>query len=337
MKLPYGAWHVTPRQAIFRQYTGVIMSGRERALVFYSRVDVAGPWAQALRDQMPDLDVRVAPDMGDPTEVRYALVWKPPHGFFNEFQNLELVVNLGAGVDALMARDDLPNVPITRVSDPDMGRMMASFVLMAVLRHARNIPAFEKAQREHRWHYVHPRTADEITVGVLGLGELGAMAAHELARQGFNVRGWSRSAKDLPGLTCFHGLDSLESFLGACEILVVMLPLTGETHGLIDAKRLSQLPRGATFINVARGPIVDEPALIAALQSGQIGEATLDVFAHEPLPPESPLWAMENVLITPHLASVAIPKSAAAQIAENIRRVRAGQEVLNRVDPNLGY
>ncbi|OYY85350.1 MAG: glyoxylate/hydroxypyruvate reductase A, partial [Rhizobiales bacterium 35-66-30] len=114
------------------------MSGGERALVFYSRVDVAGPWAQALRDQMPDLDVRIAPDTGDPAEVRYALVWKPPHGFFNEFQNLELVVNLGAGVDALMARDDLPNVPITRVSDPDMGRMMASFVLMAVLRHARN-------------------------------------------------------------------------------------------------------------------------------------------------------------------------------------------------------
>ncbi|MFG1463907.1 glyoxylate/hydroxypyruvate reductase A [Xanthobacter sp. DSM 24535] len=313
------------------------MSVTERALVFYSGVDIAAPWAEALRAHMPDLDVRIAPDTGDPAEVRYTLVWKPPHGFFQQFPNLELVVNLGAGVDALVARDDLPDVPITRVSDPDMGRMMASFVLFAVLRHARNIPTFERAQKEHRWHYVHPRTADEITVGVLGLGELGAMAAQEVARQGFNVRGWSRSPKDLPGITCFHGIDSLESFLGECEILVVMLPLTGETRGLIDEKRLSQLPHGAKFINVARGPIVDEPALIAALQSGQIGEATLDVFAHEPLPPESPLWAMDNVLITPHLASIAIPKSAAAQIAENIRRVREGREVLNRVDPSLGY
>ncbi|MEP9354761.1 glyoxylate/hydroxypyruvate reductase A [Xanthobacter sp. KR7-65] len=315
------------------------MSG---ALVFYSAVDNGPEWQAALAAAAPGLDVRIADPAdgtveGDPADVRYALVWKPPHGFFARFPNLKLVVNLGAGVDALVARDDLPDVAITRLSDPHMARMMASFVLFCVLRHAREIPTFEKAQRERRWHYVHPRTAGEIRVGVLGLGELGAAAAQELARQGFDVRGWSRTAKSLDGVQSCHGMDALAGFLADTEILVVMLPLTPETRGLLDAAHLALLPRGAKFINVARGAVVDEAALITALASGHIAEATLDVFATEPLPSESPLWGMDNVLVTPHLASVAIPASAAAQIADNIRRVEEGREVLNRVDPARGY
>lgn len=307
------------------------------ALVFYSAFDDADAWAQALRAELPDLDIRIAPDVGDPADVRYALVWKPPQGFFAAFPNLALVINLGAGVDMLLARDDLPGVPITRLSDPDMSRMMASFVLFAVLRHARDIVTFERAQRERRWHYVHPRPAHEITVGVLGLGELGGTAARELARQGFAVRGWSRGPKIIDGIATYDGLHALPDFLAGCEILVAMLPLTPDTRGLLNAERLALLPRGAKFVNVARGPVVDEAALIAALRSGQIAEATLDVFEHEPLPPESPLWDMEGVLITPHLASIAIPRSAAAQIAANIRRVRAGQPVAHEVDPERGY
>lgn len=312
------------------------------ALVFYSAFDAWAGWKEALEAALPGLDVRIARTgdahvEGDPADVRYALVWKPPHDFFKRFPNLKLVINLGAGVDALVARDDLPDLPITRLSDPRMAQMMASFVLMCVLRHARDIPLFEKAQRERRWHYVHPRTADEITVGVLGLGELGGAAASELARQGFDVRGWSRTPKALAGVTCHHGPEALPGFLAASEILVVMLPLTAETRGLLNAERLALLPKGAKFINVARGPVVDEAALVAALRSGHISQATLDVFEVEPLPADSPLWNMENVLITPHLASIAIPKSAAAQIAENIRRVEAGEAVANRVDPARGY
>ncbi|WP_341992655.1 glyoxylate/hydroxypyruvate reductase A [Azorhizobium sp. AG788] len=307
------------------------------ALVFYSKADSADEWISALRPHLPDLEMRVAPDVGDPLDVHYAVVWKPPQGFFVPFTNLKLVVNLGAGVDALVSRTDLPDLPVTRLSDPHMSRMMASFVLMSVLRHARDIPAFEKAQREKRWNYVHPRMAGDIKVGVLGLGELGSAAVLELSLQGFDVRGWSRTQKRLPGIDCRAGMDALPQFLSECEILVVMLPLTRDTHHLINAERLALLPQGAKFINVARGPIVDEPALIAALQSGHISEATLDVFEHEPLPQDSPLWGMENVLITPHLASVAIPRTAAAQVAQNIHRVRSGEPVLNRVDPGRGY
>lgn len=306
-------------------------------LVFYSKVDSFDDWKALLAPLLPGVRICAAEEVEDPDSVHYVLAWKPPHGFFSAYRNLKLLVNLGAGVDSLVNRDDLPAVPITRISDPYMGRMMASYVLFAVLRYARDIPAFERAQREHRWHYLHPRLPASVRVGVLGLGELGSYAANELARQGFDVRGWSRSAKQLENVTCINGLDSLDEFIANSDILVVMLPLTPETSGLLNAERLALLPRGSSFINVSRGAVVDQQALTAALSCGHIAEATLDVFDREPLPPEDPLWAMENVLITPHLASVAIPASAAEQIAENIGRLERGEEVLHQVDPGRGY
>jgi len=306
-------------------------------MVFHSQFDNHGPWKAAMQAAAPDIELVPADQVRDPAAVRYALVWNPPAGFFARYPELRLVVNLGAGVDALVARDDLPEVPITRLSDPDMARMMAGYVLFAVLRYARDIPVFERAQRRGEWHYVHPRSPEDITVGVLGLGELGSRAATELARQGLDVRGWSRTPKDLPGVRCSAGMEALPALLAECEILVAMLPLTPETRGLLNAERLAMLPRGARFINVSRGDVVDQQALTQALAGGALGEATLDVFEREPLPADSPLWRMDNVLITPHLASVALPRSAAAQIAANIARIRAGETVLHRVDPARGY
>ncbi|GGK06608.1 2-hydroxyacid dehydrogenase [Pseudomonas matsuisoli] len=306
-------------------------------LVFYSQFDSFDEWRDLLAPLLPGVHICQEQDVVDPDDVRYALAWKPPQGFFARYRSLELLVNLGAGVDSLVGRDDLPDIPITRVSDPDMGRMMASYVLFAVLRYARDIPALERAQRERRWHYLHPRLPESIRVGVLGLGELGTYAALELARQGLDVRGWSRSPKSLDGVKCVNGMEQLDSFIASSDILVVMLPLTPQTRGLLDARRLGLLPNGASFINVSRGAVVDQHALTAALASGRIAEATLDVFDREPLPPEDPLWGLDNVLITPHLASVAIPASAAAQIADNIQRLTRGEAVLHRVDPARGY
>ena len=306
-------------------------------LVFASTADPVEPWRQALDSLLPDLRVRTPEEIGPDDDVRYALVWKPPAGFFARHPTLRLVTILGAGADALVGRDDLPDVPVTRLSDPEMARMMAHYVLFAVLRYARDIPAFEAAQRAGRWHYVHPREAREIRVGVLGLGELGGAAALELARLGFTVSGWSRGPKDLPGITCHAGLGALRPFLAQTEILVVMLPLTPETRRLLGAGELAALPRGAKLVNVSRGAVIDEAALVAALGSGHLGGATLDVFETEPLPEGHALWGMENVLVTPHLASVAIPASAARQVADNIRRVRAGQPPEHRVDLARGY
>lgn len=241
-------------------------------------------------------------------------------------KNLRLIINLGAGVDALAGRTDLPaGVPITRLSDPRMAQMMAGYVLFAVLRHARDIPYFEHAQRQGKWAYRHPRSPEDIRVSVLGLGELGAQAAHELQRQGFTVSGWSRTPRQIEGVHCHAGLDTLDSVLAQADILVVMLPLTPDTRGLLDSRRLQLLPCGTALINVARGALIDQSAMTALLQSGQIGSATLDVFEREPLPADDPLWRLDNVLITPHLASVAIPSSAAGQIAQNILRVSQGK------------
>lgn len=304
-------------------------------MAFYSAFDDFETWRDALAAE--GIDLRQADDIANALEVRQALVWKPPHGFFARYPNLGVVVNLGAGVDALVGRDDLPDVPITRLSDPKMARMMAGYVLFAVTRHARDIPAFERAQREHRWRYIHPRDPETITVGVLGLGELGLTAALECARQGYRVLGWSNTLKSVDGIETSAGLSALPDILRDSDILVCMLPETPQTRGLLDAERLAQMKPGAVFINVSRGSIVDEPALIEALRSAHIAEATLDVFACEPLPPDSPLWAMDNVLVTPHLASVALPRSAARQIGENVRRLRAGQELLSRIDPRRGY
>lgn len=308
------------------------------ALLFYSQFDDPAEWSGHLRRLMPELEVRVWPAVGNPAEIESALVWKAPKGELAKCPNLKLIVNLGAGVDSIVADRSLPaGVPIVRIADPEMSRMMSQFVLLAVLRHHRNFVAFERAQRERRWNYIHPKETSETTVGIMGLGNLGAVAAAELVRQGFTVRGWSRTPKVLKGVASFHGETALPQFLSGLNVLVVMLPYTPETDGMVDAKVFSALPRGACFVSVGRGKTIDEDALVEALKNGQVAEATLDVFREEPLAPDHPLYSFAQVLVTPHLASVAIPRSAAEQVVENIRRVRAGKALLNQVDPTRGY
>lgn len=307
------------------------------ALIFYSTLDDPVAWRDALRAELPDLDFRVHPDVGDSTDIAYALVWKPPVGFFGQFCNLKLVTNLGAGIDSLVGRDDLPPLPITRLSDPGMVSLMTSYVMFAVIRYARDIDIFEQAQRQREWRYVHPRALSSIKVGVLGLGELGAPSAAALAQAGFDVRGWARSRKAIPGVKCFAGRETLDEFLADSEIVVVMLPLTPETRGLIGARELALMPKGAKLVNASRGAVVDEAAMIEALRNGRLRGATLDVFTVEPLPKDHPLWSMDNVLITPHLASITVPEAAARDVAESIRRVRQGLGPLHRTDPGRGY
>jgi glyoxylate/hydroxypyruvate reductase A len=310
------------------------------SLVFYSQFDDFSIWKDALQRQLPELEVLHSSEIGDrdPSHIHFALVWKPPQGFFAPMKNLRLIVNLGAGVDSLVGRGDLPQgVPVARISDPQMARMMAGYVLFATLRHARDIPYFEEAQRKGTWAYRHPRAPEEVRVCVLGLGQLGALAAHELQRQGLTVSGWSRSAAHIEGVQCFSGMETLDVVLSQADILVVMLPLTPATRGLLSRERLLRLPRGAAVINVARGSLIDQAALTELLQDGHVGAATLDVFEREPLPADDPLWQMRNVLITPHLASVAIPSSAATQIARNIANASAGKALENLIDLSRGY
>lgn len=307
------------------------------ALVYYSDIDDAHEWREALAAEIPDLDFRTGPDVGDVRDIRYALTWSPPRGFFARFPNLQLVTNLGAGVDALMGRDDLVPVKFSRLSDPGMSAMMTSYVVFAVTRYARDIPVFERAKRRGAWDYVHPRPLSQIRVGVLGLGELGAHAARTLATMGFSVSGWSRSPKSIEGVQCHVGREGLERILAGSEIVVCLVPLTNDTRHLLGEREFALMREGVKFINVSRGGLVDEEALVAALRSGHVAEATLDVFAVEPLPAGHPLWSLDNVLITPHMASIAVPSLAARDVAESIRRVRRGEPPLHEVNPERGY
>jgi glyoxylate/hydroxypyruvate reductase len=307
------------------------------ALLFYSLDDDAEAWRRELLRRLPDLEYRVWPGVGDPAGVDAALVWRPPPGLLRSLPNLKAVLSLAAGVDALLADGTLPDVPLCRLVDPSLTRTMSEFVLLQVLKYHRGLDVYARYQRQARWRLHLPPPPAATAVGLMGLGVLGEDAARTVQAHGFTVRGWSRTRKDLPGVTCFAGADGLGEFLGGTDILVCLLPLTAETRGILDAESFASLPHGAFVINVARGAHLVEADLLAALDSGHLGGATLDVFHTEPLPPESPLWSHPKVLVTPHVASYCLPATAAEGVVDNIRRARAGQPLRHQVDRPRGY
>ena len=309
------------------------------ALLFRAINDKAEDWRRALTAEIPDLDFRVWPDhVGNPDDVDMALVWKMPPGGFKPFRKLKAIFSLGAGVDHVFLDPELPEgAVVTRLVDPWMARAMSESALLAVLRFHRLAPDYARQQAEGVWRHLATPHTDQCPVGVLGLGTLGQDAAAKLAALGFPVLGWSRTAKSVPGVTCFHGEAQLGAFLERTRILICLLPLTPATDGIIDAKLLARLPQGACVVNLARGGHVVEEDLLAALDSGHIAGAALDVFRVEPLPADSPFWRHHKVIITPHSAADTNFATAAAQIAENIRRVRDGRPPLNIVDRDQRY
>jgi glyoxylate/hydroxypyruvate reductase A len=307
------------------------------ALMFLSPDDPAEAWREALLAAIPDLDFRIWPEVGDTAEIDLALVWRPPAGELARYPNLRAILSLGAGIDGLLAQPGLPDVPIARMVDPSLTRTMTEYVLLAVLRHHRQFDHYEREQRATRWSYAFPPQAADRRVGIMGLGVLGGAAAQSLSSHGFPVAAWSRTRKELAGIESFAGEQGLPAFLARTDILVCLLPLTRDTAGILNARTFAGLPRGGYLINVARGAHLVEPDLIAALDSGQLAGATLDVFSEEPLPTENPLWRHPDVLITPHVASYSLPSTGAAGVVENIRRARAGQPLLHQVDRARGY
>ncbi len=307
-------------------------------LLLKSDGDRRDQWFRELASRMPDLEVRSWPDLGDPAEIEFALVWEIPHGVLRRLPNLRAIFSIGAGVDHLFADPELPRqIPICRVVDRNLTVRMTEYVVLNTLRLHRRDPEYLDAQREGRWRELYAPTAAERGVGVMGLGALGGDAARALAALGFRVMGWSRRARDLQGVECFHGGDGLAPFLARADILVCLLPLTPETEGILGANLFARLPRAAGLINAARGGHLIEADLLAALESGQIRHAVLDVFRAEPLPAEHPFWRHRRITITPHTASVTDPSSVAELVAENIRRARSGEPLLHRVDPTTGY
>jgi glyoxylate/hydroxypyruvate reductase A len=308
------------------------------ALLFISKSDDPDAWRAMLAEGLPDLDVRVWPEAGDLSEIEYALAWKPEPGLLARFPNLKLIQSLGMGVDHIFVDPDLPaGVPVARLVDPDMVRQMGEYVIFAALRHHRRMDEYDANQRAGLWHQAGLRDTPLVRAGVLGLGAIGGDTAMKLAALGFQVAGWSRTPKSLKGIESFHGDDGFAAFLQRTDILVCLLPLTPETLGILDAAAFAALPKGAYVINLARGGHVVEDDLLAAIDRGHIAGATLDVFQTEPLPDGHPFWAHPKIHVTPHIAGLTNPRTSAAQVIENIRRVRSGEAPLNLVDAARGY
>jgi len=308
------------------------------ALLFSSPVDDPKPWVAAFARELPDLEVRVWPAVGDPDDIEFALVWKPPLGLFPRLTLLRAILSLGAGVEHLLDHPELPpGVPIVRMVDDSLRVGMTEFVVMRVLHYHRRMPEYEAQQRARVWRQLPQSAPADRKVGILGLGVLGASAASALAGFGFDVSGWSRTPKSLPGVANHTGEDGLFALLERSEILVCLLPLTRDTLGILDSTTLNALPRGAYLINAARGGHVVDNDLLSALDAGHIAGATLDVFDIEPLPAQHRYWTHPKVMVVPHAAAWTLADIAINPVIDNIRRSRSGQPLSNLVDRKRGY
>lgn len=308
------------------------------ALLFQSSVDSAERWSAELQRLLPDLEIRVWPQIGNAGDIDAALVWRPPAGLLASLPRLKLIAALGAGADHILADPRLPtNVPIVRLVDPYMTAAMSEYVQLQVLRLHRQDPLYLAQQRERIWRERPQPNAAERRVGVLGLGELGGDAALKLRVLGFDVAGWGRTERKLPGIACFHGADGLRALLARSEILICLLPLTPATEGILDARLFAGLPRGAAIVNCARGGHLVEADLVAALDSGQLSAAILDVFREEPLPSQHLFWSDPRITVTPHVAATTHAATAAPVVADNLRRLSQGRPLLHLVDRERGY
>ncbi|WP_207485855.1 2-hydroxyacid dehydrogenase [Arenibaculum pallidiluteum] len=307
------------------------------SILFVSATDDPGPWLRELNRLLPEHPVRVWPERGDDAAIRYAVAWKPPPGLLASLPRLEVILSLGAGVDAMLADPTLPDLPLVRMVEPGLVLGMTEWVAAQVLYWHRNQHAYSAQQARGVWQPLDEFLAQERRVGILGLGELGAAAARALAALGFDVAGWSRSPREIPGIACHSGPDGLAALLARSDILVCLLPLTAETRGILDAELFAALPPGAVVINAARGAHLVEGDLLAALAGGRLRGASLDVFTEEPLPAGHPFWRHPAVVVTPHVAAKTHARTAAASIAEQIRRHERGLPLENVVDSRRGY
>jgi len=299
-------------------------------------------WEQRFRALAPQHDIRAWPEIGDPADINYACVWKPPPGLLAGFPNLKAIFSLGAGADDLLADPKLPDVPVVRIVDSDLTMRMTEYVVLHVLMYHRRQRLYDAQQRERVWREHSQPAASEVLVGIMGLGVLGTSAAWMLHRIGFKVAGWSRTPKALPGLETFHGADGLEQFLRRSEILVCLLPATYATRGIINLDLLRRLRssgalKGAYLINAGRGSLQVDDDILAALEEGSLSGATLDVFPAEPLSVGSPLWDHPKVTITPHNAAQAVPQTLATSVLQQIDRIEFGLPLTNTIDRVTGY
>jgi glyoxylate/hydroxypyruvate reductase len=297
-------------------------------------------WTGPLGEIVPDLKLVVqGQDTFDPAAIDYVLSFRPPPGFLKTLPNIKAVFSVGAGVDGIIGDPDYPRrVPLVRFVDRSLSREMAQYVVMHTLMFHRRQRVFDALQGLAKWRQmIPPRATTDTRIGILGLGEIGTMAAERLRDLDFKVAGWSRSKKHVDGIESFAGTDAIRAFLARTDILICLLPLTPETRGILNKDTFAALPDGAFVINVARGGHLIEGDLLAAIDSGHLAGAVLDVFQTEPLPVESPLWTHPKITVTPHVAAISEPRAMARIVADGIERAESGKPLENVVDLTRGY
>jgi len=297
-------------------------------------------WQALFGEFAPHLQIRWWDDPSvRPEEVHYVLVWEPEPGRLASYPNLRLICSSAAGVDHITCDRTVPShVSIVRMGSSETAQRMGEFVALSALSLLRGMKRIVDNQAARNWDYFDtPRSARETRAGVMGLGNLGTRSAEMLRDLGFITSGWSLSRKTLTGVQCLAGPDELDRFLRHTDILVCLLPDTPATRGILDATNLAKLPQGAGVVNVARGPHVVTEDLIAALDSGHLDGAVLDVFDPEPLPVESPLWGHPKIIVSPHIASLASRRARVHYVAEVIAAFERGEPLPNVYDPTRGY
>jgi glyoxylate/hydroxypyruvate reductase A len=307
-------------------------------LLFLSGADRAEAWRAQFAKLAPELDFIQWPDVPDPAAIDFALVWKYPPGELKRYPNLKLVSSLGAGIDHIVGDPDFPvHVPFVRLVDTSLTEGMVEYAIYGVLRHHRQMRLYESFQRAGEWKPLPAPDTRTCRVGVAGVGEIGGAVARALQGLGFAVAGWSRSGQGPDGIDMFEGAAGWEPFLARSEILICVLPLTQATRGILNRKAFDAMPKGAAVVNIARGGHIVSGDLVAALDSGRLAYALLDVTDPEPLPAGHPFWTHPKLEFTPHIASLTNPATAAPQVVENIRAFLAGRPLRNRVDRSQGY
>jgi glyoxylate/hydroxypyruvate reductase A len=295
----------------------------------------AAPWIAGLQAALPGALIEEW-QPGAP-QADYAIVWAPPQQFLDEQPGLKGIFNIGAGVDALMKLRLPDQAIVVRLDDAGMSVQMAEFVCHAVIRHFRELDAYERDSAQGKWGFRKPRARGDCAVGVMGLGVLGQRVAQAVAAFEFPVRGWSRTRKHVDGVRCFAGEAQFGEFLAGSRILVNLLPLTPETENVLDRRTLAQLQPGGYLINVARGRHLVDDDLLALLDEGHLAGAALDVFRTEPLPPEHPFWRHPKITVTPHTSARTLRDESIAQIARKIVALERGEPIAGVVDRQRGY
>lgn len=295
----------------------------------------SGPWLAALQKALPN--ARITLWQPGASLADYAVVWAPPQAFFDEQTALKGIFNIGAGVDALMRLRLPEGVPVVRLSDAGMGVEMAEYVCHAVSDFFRGFGRLRQAQSKAQWDSGEAPSRQDWPVGIMGFGILGQRVAETLRHFEYPVNAWSQTPRNVPGIAHFAGAKELGAFLAASRVLVCLLPRTPQTENLLNRETLSQLPRGACLINVARGALVVDDDLLALLDSGHLAGAWLDVFREEPLPVQHPFWRHPAVTVTPHMSGPTQLQASVDQIAQKLEQLAQGLPVPGLVKSTLGY